>query len=590
MAAARHGDPSRNRRGETGRRPDGRRTVRPGFAHEKALIFGVIQLLAGVAAVILGVISIATKSWGYYYGSGFWGGIFFAASGVFGLAAARRKNNCTIVTFMTLSAISAMLALVMMALGAIGVASDNMLFQEHHITEGSALVVHSLLIVVAVVESLCATASSIVGCRAVCGVWYHPDNPYFSADLQTPSVDFTAFRQNSNLQYLVDPDLHRPCGSTEQAAIPTGPSLLSSIAPESRPNVGPMGSNTPVFEFQTPVTGAQQIAILAPSADGSVYGMMHSSAPNSTGVSQVMYIMPNAGPCIQPGDSAQQIREPPGTPPPSYSQIDLTEVGVDEGDQQPEGEDERGNNHSANNSEDTDISSVATFNTGPIECSTPIQASDIPSHDDLPQLERLLPLDISRPVAIRPTQRHVSHRHPRLSGPGHTSTPVSNLRPQAAVGHRQPSRHSEGNQGVSTSSVGTQVSPQVRSQSSRPHYPQPGGTTEGNRNSRGFITNDGRPREQDREGRVRDSGVRSDRSGQGQSHTGGQRSRAARSRLSGQDHLGHVSDSAGSGMPPGHRRWGVSQQHEMRPGWGSSAQQDPQSRRTNRQSSLSSVL
>ncbi len=327
MASDRHRDHENE---EERRRPNVRRkmTVRPGFSHEKALIFGVIQLMCGLAAIVMGVISIATRAWGYYYGSGFWCGGFFLTAGIFGLAAARRKTNASIISLMVFSSISAMLALVLMALSAVGITSDHMIYKELKLNEGSALVVQSVNIVIALVESVSGTVSAVMGCKAVCGAWYNPDSTYISAAHTPTSSDFGGVRSSYHAQY--DPMLYAgdPRCHTEMEG--GGPTVVSGAGMDPHQIPFPM----------PPSSTAQQIAFVSPmgpttSADGGAYNMPQGALLMQTssvagGFNQVMYIMPPAPPCPQPGVVPKDDFRPPGTPPPSYSQLELDRIGNDD--------------------------------------------------------------------------------------------------------------------------------------------------------------------------------------------------------------------------------------------------------------------
>ena len=436
MAAARQRGDDRGGRGgrSSRRRLDARRSVRPGFSHEKALILGVIQVLAGIAALILGVVSISTRAWGYYYAAGFWSGTLFFVSGVFGLTSARRKSNCSIVAFMVFSAMSAILALVTLTLSAIGVATENVLFHQHQQQrqgegaeqlgqQSNALAVHSLIIVVSTIAAVCGTAASIVGCRAVCGVWYLPDNPYHSAaDLQTPTsgtaAEFTSgYRQNSNLQYLIDPDLRAQAQHLFSADGDAGRGTASICPPASYEFPTPMVAPPPPPALPPP-SGPQQIAILAPAADGSVYGMVQASSDQAGGISQVMYIMPNTGPCPQPGIISEGFPDPPATPPPSYSQINLTEVGLDDStDSRPSYSSQ--DVHNSSGSADYSVASAGRDHR-PGELTFPTQ---------LPPLDRLMPLSLTRsPAPPRPHRGSSSLSSSTSGGQQHRPTSMPSSR------------------------------------------------------------------------------------------------------------------------------------------------------------------
>lgn len=209
---------SRRRRGRHRhqRRPTPGLGPRPGFDHEKALIIGVIEVLVGLVSAVLAVVAVVARAWGYRYGASFWSGACFVAAGVCGITAARYKTNCSIALFLLLSAVSAALALVVLALAAIGVASDHLLLDAQQLNDGSALVIHSLVIVAALIESVCGSLGAVVGCKAVCGGWYGTEVP-----LTEPQPDRVT--SDHYIANDVDQDMLYPAARPMFMPYPTGP-------------------------------------------------------------------------------------------------------------------------------------------------------------------------------------------------------------------------------------------------------------------------------------------------------------------------------------------------------------------------------
>ena len=310
-------------------------TRRPGFSHEVAMILAVIQLLTGAASLVLGVVSITSRSWGWQYGAGFWGGTICLSAGITGAAAARKKTNSTIVSFMVLSTIAAILALVILTLASIGLASDHMLMQHLYelrlLQGGSALVVNSLIIVVACVETLVGTVAAIVGCRAVCGLWYDTDATYHQ-----PSQRCSRVPRCSGLGLSRVTTMH---GTPAYATRTPSVCSLDSVTRQPQVTLAPTQDNDNLAPVP-PVSGAARIAFVpmslqstseAPITSCSSAMLVHpgscimqTAGPSgTTAISQLMYVLPPPTTAFpQPGIQATDMR-PPGTPPPSYSTLEL---------------------------------------------------------------------------------------------------------------------------------------------------------------------------------------------------------------------------------------------------------------------------
>ena len=287
-----------------------------GFSHEKALIYGVIQCLAGIAFLVLGVVSVASGAWGYKYGCGLWCGALALLAGVFGLASSRHKTNKLIITFMVFSVMSATGALITVAVASVGIVADHSLFDEMGMqTYSSALIVNSLTIVVSIVTAFSGTMAAIVGCRGVCGAWY--------GGSETPS------RRESDIF------THPPADYPHILGDNFDPAFLSNHT-----DVGLMsGSRLPdTNNLHLPLLGSgyQQITIVPPQhgngnntitegddPSGRMVIMQSSGAGNPT-VSQVMYILQAGAPCPQPGQPpADNADHSFSSPPPSYSTLAL---------------------------------------------------------------------------------------------------------------------------------------------------------------------------------------------------------------------------------------------------------------------------
>ena len=334
-------DGSGNQQRQLRRRP--KNHYKTGFSNEKALIYGVVQCLAGIAFVVLGVVSVSTGAWGFEYGCGLWCGALCLTAGIFGLASSRRKTNRTIITFMIVSAMAATAALITLSIASVGIVADHSLFDELDMSSySSALVVHSLTIVVSIVAAFCGTMAAIVGCRGVCGAWYGADE--LTTDTENdiynhPPGDYPlsgVFRDN------LEPGL-----MTDHSEVASGPRLPGA------PNV-----HLPLLG-----SGYQQIAIVPPVANGNNSHVenddprnrmiiMQSSGPGNQAVSQVMYILQAGAPCPQPGQPvAESADNSYSSPPPSYSTLALDLLSRS-GEQQLDPDRTNGSNSDHDNSHD----------------------------------------------------------------------------------------------------------------------------------------------------------------------------------------------------------------------------------------------
>ena len=308
--------------------PRSRRT-RHGFDHEKALIFGVVQTLAGFVTLILAIVAISPPIWGLRYGAGFWSCLCFLIAGISGIASSRKKSSLSIVIYMVFSTLSVICALVLLTLSAIGIAAEGMIMHDLDNNDGASLIVHCLMIVVAIVESACGTAAGIIGCSAVCTVWYGLTLSSFS------EAHGTMLNQRYN---------PRPNTVQRQHSTPTR--LLSMPCSNDRLPEPVVVPGSPLDPPQYPNVAAQQFAIVAPGvttstshneSQGSGEPMLYTSANafaiqtvhQGNSINQLMYIMPPSPAVPQPGSTSDDGNR---TPPPSYSQIDLSTVSTNNHD------------------------------------------------------------------------------------------------------------------------------------------------------------------------------------------------------------------------------------------------------------------
>ena len=301
--------------------------IRPGFAYDKAMVFGVIHLIVGAAAIILGVVLTASRAWGYHLGTNFWCGCTFIIAGVLGVMAARRKDTATVVSFTILSVVSAVMALVLLALCAVGIASDTLLYTLHRMHLGSGIIVHVLVGIVALVEVVTAIAASVIGCKGSCYTWYA-----YEAGDQAPDEPVTLESSQP---------LRESRGQVREEAAETSRPSSTALPYHSNYQFIPIGQGQQIAFFTQPnttVPGEDGRDPQVPGPPGVSFTPQGYVVPsNMGGFSQIMYVMPSAPapaepvqpPSYTPGHEDEEGRIG-ATPPPSYSQIDITAGGDDD--------------------------------------------------------------------------------------------------------------------------------------------------------------------------------------------------------------------------------------------------------------------
>ncbi|CAH1794253.1 unnamed protein product [Owenia fusiformis] len=150
------------------------RSYRASYVKEKGLIFAVIQLICGVASLVLAIAIIAIGAWGHMYGIGFWTGVLFVTAGVFGIVASNKMTKCTIVSFLILSVLANLITILLLVHSALGIKIDsnsrgtNFLHRHDPGLESSVIIIHAMMLVVAVTECAFSFCSIYICYRTIC--------------------------------------------------------------------------------------------------------------------------------------------------------------------------------------------------------------------------------------------------------------------------------------------------------------------------------------------------------------------------------------------------------------------------------------
>jgi len=181
------------------------------------IIIGVIEIIAGLLSIALGIGAICTFSSGYFIGYGIWCGFIFTLAGAFAIAAACRKTTCLIITNMSLSILSACCGAVQLSLGIVAANSDRTIARyssssgvqtyynpwdiyyskntvNQYLCAGNNASkgwtdawgpVDVLLLIVGFIDAVVAVAAAITCCQVVCcglrrvsgsGIYFHGGN------------------------------------------------------------------------------------------------------------------------------------------------------------------------------------------------------------------------------------------------------------------------------------------------------------------------------------------------------------------------------------------------------------------------------
>jgi hypothetical protein len=202
-------------------------------------------------------------AWGYFVGTGVWAGIFFIASGIIGIITSKRKDNCMIISFMVLSIISAGVSAILCGFSVAGLFIDHLEVESGEVPKENivqVMVVHSLVLLIGLIEGICAIVSAVICCRAVCcGM---NDNAYQPGRLAPGG--------NPEVRYF-------PNRLSGAAGMAGDQQPIALITPTSASQQSGLFSFHGAYIIQPAEVNNQQVMYMLP-APGS-YGPMHPAPP-----------------------------------------------------------------------------------------------------------------------------------------------------------------------------------------------------------------------------------------------------------------------------------------------------------------------
>ena len=138
------------------------------FPHIKAYILGIVQILLGFICVIVSVISIFHKAWGYHVGTGIWGGIAVAVFGFVSVRCVQVKTAYSLTVFCGASVGACFVSIVMLVLSA-GALTYKSRFYAAPIDIGSdwqkvTLVTHGIVLGVSILSVFCSLIAFNLHC------------------------------------------------------------------------------------------------------------------------------------------------------------------------------------------------------------------------------------------------------------------------------------------------------------------------------------------------------------------------------------------------------------------------------------------
>ncbi|KAK2192603.1 hypothetical protein NP493_26g06005 [Ridgeia piscesae] len=137
------------------------------YAKKTSMLLGVAQIVIGVLCIGFHIAVIVDVTPTAKIGQGIWGGLFFIATGAFGVVAGKQRTTRSIVSFMILSILSAtVFATLVLSLSFVGFFRDQIPYGGD--IKSYAVAAHFMMMILSLVEFVVAIASSAICCAAVC--------------------------------------------------------------------------------------------------------------------------------------------------------------------------------------------------------------------------------------------------------------------------------------------------------------------------------------------------------------------------------------------------------------------------------------
>jgi hypothetical protein len=288
---------------------------RPRFAKKTQKTCGILQIVLGVAAFILGIAVIPLETGGglFAIGHGIWGAVFMIIAGTFGVVSVRTETTCPIVTCMVMSIFSSICGVCLFSISAAACAMDNVSLGYKRYGNGNvkwygpsdpeaAIVVDSLGILVGMTEFVVAIVQSAVCCRTTCCA-PRPAAPT-AICIQSPYTGYP-MRNTGYVQAMVVP------GTVASPAVGTPIMMQRSAMGVTIMSHPPAG--TPIT--QPPFAGAPTMMQPQPPAVGAPT-MMQPQSPTPGAPTMMMPPQPVLGGAtgmMQPPPAYVQSSSPPTT-------------------------------------------------------------------------------------------------------------------------------------------------------------------------------------------------------------------------------------------------------------------------------------
>merc|ERR1712241_957435 len=141
------------------------------FPKRAVMSMSLTMIVAGVLSVILQITLIALPSERYYYnyfariGQGIWCGVFYIVAGGLGVSAAKKPNNCSIISLMVFSILAACMAVPHMTIDGIGAGEGRWRSPSYYALKTG---LYSFLFLLGLGGGITSIVLSTYPCRAVC--------------------------------------------------------------------------------------------------------------------------------------------------------------------------------------------------------------------------------------------------------------------------------------------------------------------------------------------------------------------------------------------------------------------------------------
>jgi len=225
------------------------------FQKTPVLILSVIQIKLCISAIITQVICLYLFSSNQHYsysqffdviGAGIWCGIIFGISGGFGVWAACRPANPSIITHMVFSIIAASFCIPLIVIASISVVidSDSYHYNRNDDKYNILVAMHGIQIILALIQAGVSITSSVYDCRVVCCGQENHGTVYYAA---------SGIGSNTNIGIST--------GQTQPGYITLPPNAITTIPMTSTQNMLPNATAAPTSSEDTSSVDAENLDV-----------------------------------------------------------------------------------------------------------------------------------------------------------------------------------------------------------------------------------------------------------------------------------------------------------------------------------------